>query len=41
MIDELGAAYEEAFAYLDAVIAATSAIAQARSLLKPYTRERP
>ena len=41
MVDELGAAYEEAFAYLDAVIAATSDIAESRRLLKPYTRERP
>ena len=39
IVDELGLPLEPAFAYLDAVVAATSAIARAKRMLEPYARQ--
>ena len=41
LVDEIGLSLEAPFASLDAVIFATSAIAESHSLLERYTKARP
>jgi hypothetical protein len=36
MVDEIGAAYEEAFAFADTITAANGAVVRAKRLLEPY-----